>query len=137
MSESAATTTTATTADVIARFNYAFLMHDPELLTDLVAEDCVMVSVQPAPDGTRYEGRDACLTFWQELAADENIDFAPEDVHVYGDRAVIKWRVSFGAGEANEVFGDAHAESTGVAGVNLMHIRDGRIVEALGYSKSP
>ncbi|TCO62803.1 nuclear transport factor 2 family protein [Actinocrispum wychmicini] len=126
-----------TTAAVIAQFNDAFTRHDPALLTGLVADDCVMVSVQPAPEGARYEGLDACLGFWQDLAADENTSFAPDDVYVFGDRAVIKWHVTFKHGEVNEVFGDAHASSTSVAGVNLMQIRDGRIVEALGYSKTP
>ncbi|WP_433247504.1 nuclear transport factor 2 family protein [Streptosporangium sp. CA-135522] len=126
-----------TTSEVIAQFNDAFTKHDPELLVGLVADDCVMVSVQPAPDGTRYEGQDACLAFWQELAADTNTNFTPDEVFVFGDRAVIKWHVAFKHGEVNEVFGDAHAQSTSVAGVNLMQIRDGRIVEALGYSKTP
>ncbi|MFI6983665.1 nuclear transport factor 2 family protein [Embleya sp. NPDC050154] len=128
---------TMTTAQVIERFNEAFTAHDPTLLAGLVADECVMVSVQPAPEGTRYEGLDACLGFWQELAADTNTAFRPQEVFVFGDRAVIRWNVYFGGGEVNEVFGDAHAGSAWVAGVNLMHIRDGRIVEALGYSKSP
>src|SRR5262249_15658458 len=53
------------TSDLLHRFNEAFLRHDPTLLKDLVDQDCVMESVEPAPDGTRYVGRDACLTFWQ------------------------------------------------------------------------
>lgn len=133
----AGTAGTMTTAQVIERFNKAFTTHDPTLLAGLVADECVMVSVQPAPEGTRYEGLDACLGFWQELAADTNTVFRPQEVFVFGDRAVIRWNVHFGGGEVNEVFGDAHVESAWVAGVNLMHIRDGRIVEALGYSKSP
>ncbi|MFI1586006.1 nuclear transport factor 2 family protein [Embleya sp. NPDC020630] len=125
------------TAEVIAQFNDAFTKHDPTLIEGLVGEGCVMVTVQPAPDGTRYEGLEACETFWKELAADPNVSFQPEDVYVFDDRAVIKWRVTFTPGEVNDVFGEAHAESTTVAGVNLMQVRDGRIVEGLGYSKTP
>ena len=66
-----------TTDDVIRRFNESFVQHDPEALSGLVAQDCVMESVGPAPDGTRYEGRDACLRFWQELANDPNTSFEP------------------------------------------------------------
>lgn len=135
--EKATNAGTRTTAEVMDRFNDAFIEHDPTLLTDLVADDCVMVSVQPAPDGTPYEGREACLRFWQELAADRNTSFAPDEVFVFGDRAVIKWHVTFRHGAVSEVFGDAHAASVSVAGVNLMQVRDGRIVEALGYSKTP
>lgn len=114
------------TAEVMRRFNQAFVDHEPDLLADLVAEDCVMEAVQPAPDGARYEGRADCLAFWQALAADRGGQFEPEDVTVAGDRATIRWRYRFGEGPADSV-----------RGVNLMLVRDGRILEALGYSKTP
>ena len=113
------------TAEVITRFNDAFVERDPAKLIDLVGDDCVMESVQPAPNGTRYEGYDACVRFWQELIADPEGSFEPEDVVVSGDRATIRWRYRFGEGEENTV-----------RGVNLMHVRDGKIVEALGYVKA-
>jgi ketosteroid isomerase-like protein len=113
------------TSEVIRRFNDAFQRHDPALLVDLVGQHCVMESIQPAPDGTRYEGYDACLEFWQALATDSATSFDLEDVVVAGDRAVIRWRYRFGEGDENSV-----------RGVNLMHVRDGKIVEALGYAKS-
>jgi hypothetical protein len=72
------------TLQILQRFNQAFVQHDGSLLEDLIAEDCVMESVEPAPDGTRYVGRSASLDFWQ----------------------------------------------------NLMRVRDGLIIEALGYVKS-
>lgn len=112
------------TAEIMRRFNQAFLEHKPAILEDLVGPDCVMESIQPAPDGTRYEGRDVCLAFWQALAADRAAYFDVEDTVAMGDRAVIRWRFNFGDGGS-------------VRGVNLMRVRDGRIVEALGYSKSP
>ena len=113
------------TAGVIKRFNDAFLLRDPTELVDLIADDCVMESAQPAPDGTRYEGYDACLRFWQELIADSDASFEPEDVVVTGDRATIRWRYRFGKGDENSV-----------RGVNLMHVRNGKILEALGYVKA-
>ena len=45
-----------------------------------------------------------------------------EHVDVDGDRAVIRWRIN---GTEN------------YRGVNLMRVRDGKIVEALGYGKRP
>jgi ketosteroid isomerase-like protein len=113
------------TAEVIKRFNESFLERDAAKLVDLVADDCVMESTQPAPNGTRYEGYDACLRFWQELVADPEGSFEPEDVVVSGDRATIRWRYQFGEGEGSSV-----------RGVTLMHVRDGKIVEALGYVKA-
>ena len=113
------------TAEVIKRFNDAFVQRDPAKLVDLISADCVMESAQPAPNGTRYEGYDACLHFWQELIADPNGSFEPEDVAVSDDRATIRWRYRFGTGDENSV-----------RGVNLMHVLDGKIVEALGYVKA-
>jgi ketosteroid isomerase-like protein len=116
----------STTTDVIARFNRAFVDHDAALLTGLIGDDCVMEAIQPAPDGARYEGREDCLMFWKALADDRTTQFEPEDVVVTGERATIRWRYRFGDGGADSV-----------RGVNLMRVRDGLIVEALGYSKTP
>ena len=38
------------TAEVIQRFNRAFEEHDPTLLADIVGQECVMETIQPAPD---------------------------------------------------------------------------------------
>lgn len=113
------------TSDVIARFNQAFERHDASLLENLIAEDCVMESVEPAPDGTRVVGRAANLKFWRNLANNKDGAFAVEDVVVFGDRANIRWRYRFGPGL-----------SQSVRGVTLMRLRDGLIVEALGYAKT-
>ncbi len=101
------------------------MQHDGSLLDGLIAEDCVMESVEPAPDGTRYEGRSACLEFWQKLANNRDGAFSAEDFVALGDHAVIRWRFRFGPGL-----------SQSVRGVNVMRVRDGLIVEALGYVKS-
>ena len=115
----------ANTAEVIKRFNEAFLERDAAQLVELIADDCVMESTQPPPNGTRYEGYDACLRFWQELIADPEGSFEPEEVFVLGDRATIRWRYRFGEGDESSV-----------RGVNLMQVRDGKITEALGYVKA-
>jgi ketosteroid isomerase-like protein len=112
------------TYEVVRRFNRAFQEHDPAILEDLVAPDCVMESIQPAPDGTRYEGYDVNLAFWQAMAADRVNRFEVEDTVVMGDRANIRWRFHFGDGGS-------------VRGVTLMRVREGRIAEALAYSKVP
>src|SRR6185436_1439035 len=115
----------ARTSQVIQRFNQAFEQHDATLLENMIAEDCVMESVDPAPDGTRVVGRDANLKFWRNLATNKDGKFVVEDVAVFGERADIRWRYHFGP-----------ALSQSVRGVTLMRLRDGLIVEALAYSKS-
>ena len=110
------------TAAVIDQYNAAFLQRAPDKLVDLIAPDCVMEGPGPAPDGNRWTGYDECLAGWQGLASDLAIQFTVEHVDIDGDRAVIRWRIT---GTEN------------YRGVNLMRIRDGKIVEALGYGKRP
>lgn len=113
------------TLQIMQRFNRAFEQHDASLLDGMIAEDCVMESVEPAPDGTRYEGRKACLEFWQKLANSRDGQFTAEDISAIDESAIIRWRFRFGPGL-----------SKSVRGVNVMRVREGLIVEALGYVKS-
>ena len=110
------------TTTVIHQFNEAFLQRAPEKLVDIIADDCVMEGVGPAPDGYVWIGYDDCLAGWQSLASDPALRFDVEHVDVDGDRAVVRWRLS-----AAEPY----------RGVNLMRVHDGKIVEALGYGKRP
>lgn len=114
-----------TTREVLDRYNEAFRLHDPTLLHDLIADDCVIEDTSPAPDGMRREGGRACLARWSELAANRALEFTPEAAEIYGDLAVQPWLLRWGNGE-----------NDGVRGVNLIRIRDGRIVEARGYVKA-
>lgn len=113
-----------TTAEVIRRFNDAFQRHDPGALTELIAEDCVIENSNPAPNGSRHVGREACLTLWRRIATAEGTQFDLEQVVVTGESATIRWRLRWGADETHSV-----------RGVNLMRVRGGQIVEALGYVK--
>lgn len=112
------------TAALMQRFNDVFQRHDPAALAELVAEDCVIENTQPAPDGARHVGRDACVALWTRIATAPGTGFDIEDVVVLRDRAIILWRYRWGADDQSSV-----------RGVNLMRVRDGRIVEALGYVK--
>jgi ketosteroid isomerase-like protein len=110
------------TATIIDQFNAAFRGRAPEKLVDIIAEDCVMEGTGPAPDGDVWKGYDECLAGWQALATEPSIRFEVEHVDVDGDRSVIRWRI---IGAEN------------YRGVNLMRVRDGKIVEALAYGKRP
>ena len=115
-----------TTAELMDRFNAAFLQHDPTLLDDLLAEGCVIENTVPAPDGARYEGRAACLAWWRQVATAPGTGFEVEAVEVFDGRAILRWRFHWG---------EAAADS--VRGVNLMRVQGGLIVEAQGYVKGP
>jgi ketosteroid isomerase-like protein len=113
-----------TTSEVIRRFNEVFQQHDPSALPELVAADCVIENSNPAPSGSRHVGREACVALWRRIATDPGNRFEVEEVVVTGERATIRWRLRWGVDE-----------SSSVRGVNLMRVRDGQIVEALGYVK--
>jgi ketosteroid isomerase-like protein len=112
------------TEAILQRFNQVFLSHNPAALPELVADDCVIENTQPAPDGSRHQGKDACIAVWTQIATNPAVHFEPESIIARGDRGEIRWRL---------VWGPDHASS--VRGVNLMRVRDGRIVEAQGYVK--
>jgi ketosteroid isomerase-like protein len=111
--------------DVIDRYNEAFRLHEPALLEALIADDCVIEDTSPAPAGARHEGGQACLARWSQLAGDATLDFSPEPADIVGDLAVAPWVLRWGSGE------DDWAR-----GVNLIRVRDGKIVEARGYLKA-
>src|SRR5687768_191932 len=104
------------TSEVIRRFNVAFQQHEPALLADIIADDCVLENTGPAPNGARYEGRAACLTFWKRIATDPSIRFTIEEVRTFGEHSLIFWRLSWGEGDASSV-----------RGVNIMRVRAGLI----------
>jgi len=112
------------TADVLRQFDQAFLRHDPGLLSGIIAEDCVLENTGPAPDGSRHVGREECLAFWTGVASQQQLVFETEAIDVTGERGIIRWRLRWGPGPDESV-----------RGVNLMRVRAGQIVEALGYVK--
>jgi len=118
--------TDRTTAETIRRFNEAFQRRDKDALDALVHDDCLMVSTQPAPDGTAYVGKEASVAFWAELMDDESTTFEVEHVITDGDWAAVRWRYRYGPTDAESVLG-----------VNVTRVSGGRVIEQLGYTKTP
>ncbi|MDQ0464415.1 ketosteroid isomerase-like protein [Caulobacter ginsengisoli] len=112
------------TEEILRRFDQVFLTHDPADLQQLVADDCVIENTQPAPDGSRHEGKEACIALWTRIATNADIHFENERYIARGDHGVIQWRLVWGPDP-----------SSSVRGVNLMRVRAGQIVEAQGYVK--
>lgn len=115
---------TSETRAVLERFNNAFERHRPDDLDALIGDGCLLENTAPAPDGERYEGRKACLAFWKDIASSANLAFEAEEIWASGDRGLIRWRLRWGEGEADRV-----------RGVNIMRVRDGKVIEAMGYVK--
>jgi ketosteroid isomerase-like protein len=112
------------TARVVGRFIAAFEARDPSAIPDLVHERCVMEGMQPAPDGDRVEGYHDNVRFWQVMVSDASGSFEVEDLVIIGDRAINRWRYRFN-------------DRSSVRGVTLLRVEDGKIIEALGYAKTP
>lgn len=112
------------TREIINRFHRAFEEHRPGDLDELIGEGCILENTAPAPDGARYEGRQACLDFWKGIASSARLVFEAEEIWASEDRGIIRWRLRWGEGGTDRV-----------RGVNIMRVRDGRIVEAAGYVK--
>jgi uncharacterized protein (TIGR02246 family) len=106
---------------VVERFHDALNAHDLEALAGLWSEDCVFEDTTP-PDGTRHEGRDAALQACRDFFTQSpGAHFDLEELVTAGDRALVRWRYSWG---------DGH-----VRGADLVRVRDGQICESLGYVK--
>lgn len=112
------------TREIMDRFNSVFEEHRPEDLDDLIGEGCVLENTTPAPDGARYEGREACLNFWKGVASSANLVFEAEEIWASEDRGIIRWQLRWSESRADRV-----------RGVNTMRVRDGKIVEGQGYVK--
>jgi hypothetical protein len=113
---------TVATTELMHRFNQVFLQHDTTTLASLIAEDCIIEKINPAPSGDRCVGRDACVALWTEIATAPGTRFDLEETWAMGDRAIIRWRFWSN-------------DTTSIRGVNLMRVRNGLIVEAMGYVK--
>jgi ketosteroid isomerase-like protein len=109
--------------DLMDRFAAALNSHDLDAVVALVTDDIVFESTSPAPDGIRYEGRDAVRRVWaQMLAATPQARFSVEEQFSDGSgRAVVRWRYGWA---------DGH-----VRGVDIVRVRNGQLAESLAYVK--
>jgi ketosteroid isomerase-like protein len=107
--------------DLITRFGAAWNDHDLDAALALCTDDVVFESTGPAPDGERYEGRDAVRGAWHAIFDAATATFTTEEQFVAGDRVVQTWRYDWD---------DGH-----VRGVDVMRVRDGLVSEKLSYVK--
>ena len=110
------------TLEVIERFNDAFNRHDVDEVMALMTEDVVFENTSPAPDGERYVGQAAVRAFWERFfAGSPRAHFDAEDIFTAADRAVVRWRYSWGHGH--------------IRGVDIFRVSDGKVAEKLSYVK--
>jgi ketosteroid isomerase-like protein len=111
----------ATPLEVVVAFGETWANHDLDGAVALITEDCVFDNTDPAPDGTRYVGRDAIRSAWAPIFDDATSRFEAEETFGVDDRVIQLWRYSWS---------DGH-----VRGVDVMRVRDGQVAEKLSYVK--
>ena len=111
----------------VLAFNEAFNRHDVDGMMQLVTDDSVFENTAPAPDGTRFAGKEAVADFWRgffEASPQAQIDI--EEIFGLGERCVMRWRYTW----VDETGSDGH-----VRGVDVFRVRGGLIIEKLSYVK--
>ena len=113
---------------VVMEFHEAFNRHDVPGMMQLMTEDCVFENTDPAPDGTRYSGKEAVTQFWQDFFRQSpKAHIEIEEIFGMGNnRCVMRWRY---------LWVDAAGKEGHVRGVDIFQVRDGLISEKLSYVK--
>jgi ketosteroid isomerase-like protein len=121
------TDATASTLDVIDRFNDVFNKHDIDGIMALMTDDVVFENTSPRPDGERYEGQQEVRGFWEAFfSGSPSARFEAEDIFAAGDRCAVRWVYHWVDGEDKP----GH-----VRGVDVFRVRDGKVAEKLSYVK--
>ena len=113
---------------VVIEFNNAFNRHDVAGMMQRMTEDCVFENTDPAPDGTRYSGKEVVTQFWQDFfrqSPEAHIEI--EEIFGMGNnRCVMRWRYEWV---------DTAGKKGHVRGVDIFQVREGLISEKLSYVK--
>ena len=112
---------------VVLAFNDAFNRHDVETMMKLSSEDCVFENTDPAPDGTRYSGKQAVTQFWREFFRESpSAHIEIEEIFGGGQRCVMRWKYTWV---------DAAGAKGHVRGVDIFTVKDDLVTEKLSYVK--
>lgn len=112
---------------IVLAFHEAFNRHDVEGMMKLMSEDCVFENTDPAPDGTRYAGREAVTQFWQNFFRESpNAHIEIEEIFSIGTRCIMRWNYSWV---------DSAGRKGHVRGVDIYQTKDDLISEKLSYVK--
>ena len=115
---------TATRAAVL-RLADAFGAGDVDAIMAAMSPDCVFEATSPPPDGNRLEGADAVRAVFTDLFTQTpEARFETEEIVDLGDRAVLRWRFSWGGAQPGHV-----------RGIDLLAVRDGAVSDKMSYVK--
>ena len=112
--------------DVVNRFNDAVNKQDAVTVAALLADDTVFENTNPAPDGTRIEGKAAVAAFWTKwFAANAGATFEAEETIVAGNKITVRW-----------IYRKLRdGKPWHLRGIDVFTVRDGKIAAKLSYVK--
>lgn len=112
---------------VVLKFIEAFNRQDVPGMMQLLSEDCVVESPDPAPDGAVYSGRDALTQFWRAFFSESpSARLEIEEAFSYGYRCIVRWKYEWV---------DKTEVKRHIRGVDIFQVRDDLICEKLSYIK--
>jgi ketosteroid isomerase-like protein len=122
------TTEASGAVHTVHAYNEAWNRHDVDAMMRLSTQDTVFESTWPAPDGQRFEGAEQVLALWTKFFSQDSpqahIDI--EELFDCGERVVMRWRYEWVGRDGRP----GH-----VRGVDVFHVRDGKVAEKLSYVK--
>jgi len=117
----------AATLVAARRFLDAFGRHDVDGIMAAMTDDCVFENTFPPPDGERHVGQAAVRRFWDTFFGENpSAAFETEEIFAAGSRCVARWLYRWRR---------ADGSAGHVRGVDVLRVRDGKVVEKLSYVK--
>jgi ketosteroid isomerase-like protein len=118
---------TEATLTAVRRIDVAINQRDLAGVMEVMSDDTVWENTFPAPDGERYEGYAAVRAAFERFFHDSpHAAFDIEETYACGERAIVRWRYNWV--ESNGAPGH-------IRGVDLLRVRDGKVVECFSYVK--
>ena len=117
---------TTNAGDVVNRFNDAVNKQDSVTVAALLTDDTVFENTNPAPDGTRLEGKAAVAAFWTKwFAANAGATFEAEETIVAGNKVTVRW-----------IYRKLRdGKPWHLRGIDVFTVRDGKVAAKLAYVK--
>ena len=117
---------TTNAVDVVNRFNDAVNKQDSVTVAALLTDDTVFENTNPAPDGTRLEGKAAVAAFWTKwFAANAGATFEAEETIVAGNKVTVRW-----------IYRKLRdGKPWHLRGIDVFTVRDGKVAAKLSYVK--
>lgn len=117
----------ALTLDLIQRFFSHLNDADWPAARSLLTDDCVFQGAAPAPDGATHAGGDAVIAALAALCEGwPGTHYDLEELIATADACTARWTRRWTGPEG---------QSQHVRGVDVFHVRDGRITHKLAYVK--